>query len=70
MSTEQGTPPTDTPKIPGKEPIFRHLDDPDMTWQKVRRQRNRTIGLAGKNSGGGGLRGHGNACGYNETAMV
>src|SRR5439155_873550 len=24
----------------GKEPIFRHLDDPDMKWQKVRRQRN------------------------------
>ena len=38
MSTAQGTPPTDTPKIEGKEPIFRHLDDPDMKWQKVRRQ--------------------------------
>ena len=40
MSTAQGTPPTDTPKIEGKEPIFRHLDDPDMKWQKVRRQQN------------------------------
>jgi len=28
------------PKIPGKEPIFRHLDDPDVTWQQVKRQRN------------------------------
>jgi hypothetical protein len=34
------TPPTDNPKIPGKEPIFRHLDDPDMGWRKVRAQRN------------------------------
>lgn len=34
------TPPTDSPKIPGKEPTFRHLDDPDMKWQQVRRQKN------------------------------
>jgi hypothetical protein len=34
------TPPTDSPKVPGKEPIFRHLDDPDVSWQKVRAQRN------------------------------
>jgi hypothetical protein len=40
MSTEQGTPPTDSPHIEGKEPIFRHMDDPDMKWQKVRRQQN------------------------------
>src|SRR5206468_2284088 len=40
LMTDTAKPPTDTPKIPGKEPIFRHLDDPDMKWQKVRRQRN------------------------------
>jgi hypothetical protein len=34
-----GEPPPD-PKVPGKEPIFRHLDDADMTWQQVKRQRN------------------------------
>jgi hypothetical protein len=28
------------PKVPGREPVFRHLDDPDVTWQQVRRQRN------------------------------
>jgi hypothetical protein len=28
------------PHIPGAAPIFRHLDDPDMTWQQCRRQRN------------------------------
>jgi hypothetical protein len=39
-STETATPPTDSPKIPGKEPIFRSLDDPDMQWQQVKRQRN------------------------------
>ena len=26
--------------IPGRVPIFRHLDDPDMGWQAVKRQRN------------------------------
>jgi hypothetical protein len=26
--------------VPGRAPIFRHLDDPDMTWQQCRRQRN------------------------------
>jgi hypothetical protein len=39
-STTGAKPPTDSPKVPGKEPIFRHLDDPDMGWQKVRAQRN------------------------------
>ena len=34
------TNPPPSPKIPGKEPIFRHLDDPDMKWQQVRRQQN------------------------------
>lgn len=29
------------PKIDGLEPVFRHLDDPDVTWQQVKRQRNR-----------------------------
>ena len=28
------------PRVPGREPTFRHLDDPDVTWQQVRRQRN------------------------------
>ena len=28
------------PKIPGKEPVFRHLDDEDLPWQAVKRQRN------------------------------
>ena len=36
----QAAPPTDSPKIPGKEPIFRSLGDPDMKWQQVKRQRN------------------------------
>jgi hypothetical protein len=40
MTTPPATPPDDNPRIPGKEPIFRHLDDPDMSWQQVRRQRN------------------------------
>jgi hypothetical protein len=34
------TPPDDSPRIAGKEPIFRSLDDPDMNWQQVKRQRN------------------------------
>jgi hypothetical protein len=29
-----------SPKVAGLEPIFRHLDDPDVPWQKVRAQRN------------------------------
>ncbi len=33
------TPPSD-PRVQGREPTFRHLDDPDVTWQQVRRQRN------------------------------
>ena len=33
-------PPTDSPKDPGKEVVFRHLDDADVPWQKVRAQRN------------------------------
>ncbi len=32
-------PPPD-PKVAGKHPVFRHLDDPDVTWQQVKRQRN------------------------------
>jgi hypothetical protein len=28
------------PRIPGKEPVFRHLDDEDVPWQAVKRQRN------------------------------
>jgi hypothetical protein len=27
------------PKVPGLEPTFRHLDDPDMPWQQVKRVR-------------------------------
>jgi hypothetical protein len=34
------TPSTESLPIPGKEPTFRHADDPDVTWQKVRRQQN------------------------------
>ena len=26
----------DTPKVPGLEPTFRHLDDADVPWQQVR----------------------------------
>src|ERR1700736_5786197 len=33
-------PPTTSPRIAGKEPIFRHLDDPDMGFRNVRAQRN------------------------------
>jgi hypothetical protein len=29
------------PRIEGKEPVFRHLDDDDVRWQQVKRQRNR-----------------------------
>lgn len=29
-----------SPRIPGKEPVFRSLDDPDVPWQEVRKQRN------------------------------
>jgi hypothetical protein len=35
------TEPPPIPKIAGREPVFRHLDDPDVPWQQVRRQRNR-----------------------------
>ena len=31
----------ESPKVPGREPTFRHLDDPDVAWQQVKRQRNR-----------------------------
>ena len=30
----------DNPRIPGKEPVFRHVDDEDLPWQAVKRQRN------------------------------
>ena len=36
---DDGPPPD--PKVPGREPVFRHLDDPDVPWQQVKRQRNR-----------------------------
>src|SRR5690606_13131355 len=29
-----------SPRIPGKEPVFRSLEDPDVPWQQVRAQRN------------------------------
>jgi hypothetical protein len=32
--------PPKSPRVPGREPTFRHLDDPDVTWQQVKRQRN------------------------------
>ena len=28
-------------KLPGLEPVFRHLDDPDVPWQQVRAVRRR-----------------------------
>jgi hypothetical protein len=28
------------PRVPGLEPTFRHLDDPDVPWQQVKVQRN------------------------------
>lgn len=30
-----------SPKVDGREPVFRHLDDDDVPWQPVRAQRNR-----------------------------
>jgi hypothetical protein len=30
----------DNPLVPGLEPTFRHLDDPDVPWQQCKRQRN------------------------------
>jgi hypothetical protein len=32
--------PNEDPRVPGLDPIFRHLDDPDVRWQQCRRQRN------------------------------
>jgi hypothetical protein len=34
------TEPPPDPRDPGKEPTYRHLDDPDVPWQQVKRQRN------------------------------
>ena len=33
--------PPESPKVVGREPTFRHLDDADVPWQQVKRQRNR-----------------------------
>jgi hypothetical protein len=30
----------DNPRIPGLEPTFRHIDDPETPWQQVKRQQN------------------------------
>lgn len=30
----------DSPRVPGLEPTFRSLDDPEVPWQEVRKQRN------------------------------
>jgi hypothetical protein len=38
MSEPEDRPPD--PKVPGREPTFRHLDDADVPWQQVKRQRN------------------------------
>jgi hypothetical protein len=35
-----------SPKVPGLEPIFRHLDDPDVPWQQVRAIRRADGGVA------------------------
>jgi hypothetical protein len=39
MTTDDPTAPP-SPRVPGREPVFRHLDDPDVPWQAVKRQRN------------------------------
>ena len=39
MTDERAVTEVDLP-IPGKEPIFRHMDDADVPWQLVRAQRN------------------------------
>ncbi len=39
MTTDDPAPPP-SPRVPGREPCFRHLDDPDVPWQAVKRQRN------------------------------
>ena len=31
---------SENPHVPGREAVFRHLDDADVTWQQVKRQRN------------------------------
>lgn len=31
---------TSDPRVPGRHPVFRHLDDPDVPWQQVKAQRN------------------------------
>lgn len=38
--------PPPSPKVPGREPVFRHLDDPDMTWQLVKAMRRRDHSVA------------------------
>jgi hypothetical protein len=30
-----------SPRVEGAEPVFRHLDDPEVPWQAVKAQRNR-----------------------------
>ena len=32
--------PADSPRVAGREPTFRHLDDADVPWQQVKTQRN------------------------------
>ena len=32
--------PPPTPATPGLEPVFRHIDDPELRWQQCKRQRN------------------------------
>ena len=29
-----------SPRVPGREPVFRRFDDPDVPWQRVKAQRN------------------------------
>lgn len=38
MSQAPGTP--ETPWVAGREPVIRHLGDPEVPWQQVKRQRN------------------------------
>ncbi|MEX2254694.1 MAG: hypothetical protein WEC34_04600 [Acidimicrobiia bacterium] len=39
-TTAPASPKIASPKVVGREPVFRHLDDPDVPWVDVKAQRN------------------------------
>ena len=39
--SDDASPAPPSPKVAGREPVFRHLDDDDVPWQPVKAQRNR-----------------------------